>query len=390
MTPAHFTVRLKYMSFHPAIWPKMVGEVNGNPKPGALVQVLGKQGDPFGVGFWNPHARLPLRLVHHRPDPPDEAYFLTAIRSAAELRRKILRLEESTDTYRAIHADADRLPGLVADKFGDVMSVEITTLAAWQRLDTWIPEIHAAFGTSRTVIRVDPALARIERIPSLVHPLSEPLRKVKVREHGTTFEIDLDAGHKTGFFCDQRENRRRAATMAPGRRVLDLCCYTGGFAVNAALAGAADVTAVDLDEQAVAMAKRNGNINKVKSADVHFIHADAFGWARQMVENRRRWDFVILDPPKFITGRDDRLGHNKYHDLNSLALALVEPGGLFVTCSCSGLLGADEFERIIVSAAHRKDLRLQILDRTGAGPDHPCLSNYPESRYLKVLWCRVL
>jgi len=178
--------------------------------------------------------------------------------------------------------------------------------------------------------------------------------------------------------------------MAPGRRVLDLCCYTGGFAVNAALAGSDDVTAVDLDEQAVAMARRNANINKVKSSKIHFIHADAFGWTRQMVENRRRWDLVVLDPPKFISGRDDRLGHNKYHDLNSLALGLVEPGGLFVTCSCSGLLGADEFEKIIVSAAHRKNLRLQILDRTGAGPDRPCISNYPESRYLKVLWCRLI
>jgi 23S rRNA (cytosine1962-C5)-methyltransferase len=385
------TVRLKYMTFHPAIWPKMVGEVRGNPKPGALVQVLGKQGDPFGVGFWNPHARLPLRLVHHRPaEAPDEAFFPAAIRAAAELRREILRLDEDTDTYRAIHADSDRLPGLVADKFGDVMSLEVTTLAAWQRLDTWLPEIHEAFGTSRAVIRIDPALAKIERIPSLVHPLSDPLRKVKVREHGTTFEIDLEAGHKTGFFCDQRENRRRAAAMARGRRMLDLCCYTGGFSINAARAGAADVTAVDLDEQAVSMARRNANINNVKNSSIHFIHADAFGWARQMVENQRRWDFVVLDPPKFITGRDDRLGHNKYHDLNSLALQLVEPGGLFVTCSCSGRLDAAEFERIVAGAAHRKDMRLQVLARTGAGPDHPCISNYPEARYLKVLWCRVM
>jgi 23S rRNA (cytosine1962-C5)-methyltransferase len=263
-------------------------------------------------------------------------------------------------------------------------------LAAWQRLDAWVPEIHAAFGTQRTVVRVDPDLAKIERIPSLVHPLSEPVRKVKIREHGTVFEIDLEAGHKTGFFCDQRENRRRAAALAPGRRVLDLCCYTGGFAVNAARAGAADVIAVDLDESAVAMARRNANINNIPPKSIHFTHADAFGWARQMVENGRRWDMVVLDPPKFVTGRDDRLGRNKYSDLNSLALGLVEPGGLFVTCSCSGQLDAAEFERIVASAAHRKDLRLQFLDRTGAGPDHPCLSNYPESRYLKVLWCRVV
>jgi len=381
------TVRLKYMTYHPAVWPKMIGVVTGNPKPGALVDVLGKQGDPFGVGFYNPNARMPLRMVHHRPEPADENFFIEAIRQAATLRRGILRLDDSTDSYRAIHADADRLPGLVADKFGDVMSVEITTLAAWQRLDSWLPVIHDSFGTGRTVIRIDPELARIERIPGGDHPLSEPLRKVKIREHDIRYEIDFATGHKTGFFCDQRENRRRIRTLAAGRTMLDLCCYTAGFSINAALAGATEVTAVDLDEQAITMAKRNANLNDAK---VRITHGDAFTWARQMVENQRQWELVVVDPPKFITGSEDRLGHNKYHDLNSLALQLVAPGGLLVTCSCSGQLSAEGFEKILVSAAHRQNKRLQIFDRTGAGPDHPTLSNYPESRYLKLLWCRIL
>lgn len=381
------TVRLKYMTYHPAVWPKMIGEVTGKPQPGALVEVLGKQGDPFGVGFYNPHARMPLRMVHHQPVPPDEGFFLTAIRDAASLRRDLLRLDETTGTYRAIHADADRLPGLVADKFGDVMSLEITTLAAWQRLEKWLPAIHEAFDTKRSVIQVDPELARVERIPKGDHPLSDEIRKVKIREHDIRYEIDFAAGHKTGFFCDQRENRRRIRDLAAGRSVLDLCCYTAGFSINAALAGASEVTAVDLDEQAIAMARRNANLN---DARIRFTHGDAFTWARQMVENERKWDLVIVDPPKFITRRDDRIGHNKYHDLNSLALQLLAPGGVFVTCSCSGQLDAEGFERIIISAAHRKDRRLQIFDRTGAGPDHPTLSNYPESRYLKLLWARVM
>ena len=201
------------------------------------------------------------------------------------------------------------------------------------------------------------------------------------------YEIDFAAGHKTGFFCDQRENRRRVRDLASGRSVLDLCSYTAGFSINAALGGAGEVTAVDLDEGAIAMGRRNANLNDAK---VRFTHGDAFTWARQMVKNERKWDLIIVDPPKFITGRDDRLGHNKYHDLNSLALQLLAPGGVFITCSCSGQLDADAFERIITGAAHRKDKRLQIFDRTGAGPDHPTLSNYPESRYLKLLWSRVL
>ena len=382
------TVRLKYLTFHPAVWPRMIGEVSRDATPGALVEVLDKQGEPFGHGLWNPRAHIPLRVFHHGTGPLDESFFPAAITRAAELRRSLLRLDETTETYRCLHADADRIPGLVVDRFGDLLSLEVTTLAVWQRLTEWIPLLHQAFGTSRSHVRVDPDLARVEGIPTIPHPLSDPApRRLKVREHGVVFEVDPAAGHKTGFFCDQRDNRHRVAAFAAGRSVLDLCCYTGGFAINAALGGATDVTAVDLDETAVELAKRNANLNKTR---VKFTHADAFTWARTMLENRRTWDMVVVDPPKFIFGRDDDdTGRAKYHDLNKLALQLVAPGGLLVTCSCSGQLPAEEFERIIVSAAHRQQLRLQFLDRTGAGPDHPSLSNYPESRYLKALWCRV-
>jgi len=381
------TVQLKYQTFHPSIWPKMIGPVSRDAKAGDLVQVLGREGRPFGWGFWNPKSRMPLRIFSHREEEIDESFFLDAIRRAGAMRREIHKLDETTEAYRAIHGDADFLPGLVADKFGDVLSVEITNLAAWQRLPDWLPHLHAAFGTTRVLVRVDPHLAGIEGIPSRGGQASDDVRTVKVRESGIRYEIDCRDGHKTGFFCDQRDNRARFAKLAAGRSVLDLCCYTGGFSVSAALAGATEVTAVDLDEAAIAMANRNANLNQAK---VKFTHADAFTWMRTMIGNGRKWDLVIADPPKFIHGREDETGVAKYADMNKLALQLVEPGGLFVTCSCSGQLGADAFERIVTSAAHRQDLRLQIFDRTGAGVDHPTLSNYPESRYLKLLWSRVL
>jgi 23S rRNA (cytosine1962-C5)-methyltransferase len=365
----------------------MIGEVTRDAKPGSLVEVLDKEGQPFGSGFWNPKAGMPLRVFDHGGEVVGEDFFLSAIQRAAELRRRILKLDETTEAYRAIHGDADQMPGLVADKFGRVLSLEVTNLAAYQRLDTWIPALNEAFDTDKVHVRVDPDLARIEGIPSLTHHLSQEIRPLKIREHGVTFQIDPAGGHKTGFFCDQRENRKKFAAMAEGRSVLDLCCYTGGFSVSAALAGAEEVTAVDLDENSIEMAKRNGNLNQQR---IKFTHADAFTWGRTMIENGRQWDLVIADPPKFIHGKEDQLGHNQYHDLNKLALKMVKPGGLFVTCSCSGMLTADEFEKIVVSAAHRQNRRLQIFDRTGAGADHPTLSNYPESRYLKLLWCRVI
>ncbi len=381
------TVQLKYQTFHPSIWPKMIGEASRDAKPGDLVQVLAKDGSPFGWGYWNPKARMPLRIVRHGGEALDESFFTDAIRRAASLRREVLKLDAETDSYRAIHGDADFLPGIVADKFGDVLSVELTGLAAWQRLPEWLPLLHECFGTQRVVVQVDPDLARIEGIPRSGGAESDDVRNVRIREHGIRYEVNFSEGHKTGFFCDQRDNRRRVGQWAAGRTMLDLCCYTGGFAVSAALGGASDVTAVDLDENAVAMAKRNANLNQTR---VKFTHADAFTWCRTMIENGRTWELVVCDPPKFIHGRDDETGRAKYHDLNKLALQLVAPGGLFVTCSCSGQLGAGDFERIVVNAAHRQNKRLQILDRTGAGPDHPTLSNYPESRYLKVLWARVI
>lgn len=366
----------------------MIGEVSPECAAGDLVKVLDKKSEPFGMGFWNPRAKIPLRIAVHGDVDPSEEFFLQAIRRAADLRRSVLVLDAHTEAYRAIHGDADQLPGLVADKFGDVMSMEVSSLAVWKRLAQWIPVIHEAFGTTRVRIQVDPEIARVESIPFGPHPLNESIRPLKVREYGVPFEINFAESHKTGFFCDQRENRRKFASLCQGREVLDLCCYTGGFSVGAALAGAKEVIAVDLDERAVEMAKRNANINQVR---VKFTHADAFTWVRTMVENGRQWDVVLADPPKFIHGKDeDRLGWNKYCDLNALVLKLVKPGGIFVTCSCSGMLSPEDFERIVISAAHRQNRRLQIIDRTGAGPDHPTISNYPESQYLKVIWARVL
>ena len=381
------TVQIKNITYHPSIWPKMIGEASRDAKPGDLVQVLDKDGGAFGWGLWNPKSRMPLRIVSHSSEEIDESFFDDAIRRAASMRREMLALDETTEAYRAIHGDADFMPGIVADKFADVLSVEITNLAAWQRLPRWIPILHECLDTQRVVIGIDAELARIEGIPRSGGASSDNVRSVKIREHGIRYEIDFSTGHKTGFFCDQRDNRKLFASHAKDRSVLDLCCYTGGFSISAALAGASEVTAVDLDETAIEMAKRNANLN---SARVKFTHADAFTWIRTMIENGSSWDLVIADPPKFIHGREDETGIAKYADLNKLALQLVKPGGIFVTCSCSGQLGADDFERTVIAAAHRTNRRLQIIQRTGAGADHPTLSNYPESRYLKVIWSRAL
>ncbi|MGA4645587.1 class I SAM-dependent rRNA methyltransferase [Limisphaera sp. 4302-co] len=380
-------VRLKYLTYSTQLYPAMIAEASPDAVPGSLVTVYDRHGRVFGTGLYHPRARVPLRMLRHGEAPFTEEDFFTILDRAVELRLDCLHLPEISDAFRVVHSDGDGLSGLVVDKFADVLSVEVHSLGVWQRLPRWLPHLHARLGTRREVVSVSELAARVEDIP---RPTPDPnLRPVRIREHGVVFEVDLLEGHKTGFFCDQRENRLRLARLVrPGQTVLDLCCYTGGFALAAAvLAQPAEVTGVDLDEKAIARARRNANLNRVR---VQWVHCDAFSYARQMQRNGRRWDVVVLDPPKFVSNRGEmQEGLRRYEDLNRLAVSLVKPGGWLVTCSCSGLVTEETFEKTVVRAVHKENRRLQIVDRTGAGPDHPVLSNCPEGRYLKVLWGRV-
>ncbi|MCX7915103.1 MAG: class I SAM-dependent rRNA methyltransferase [Verrucomicrobiae bacterium] len=378
-------VQLRTYSFSPSIFPAMIAGSSARVPAGAWVSVYDRDGRHFGNGWYNARAKIPLRVIHHGSEPVGEDYVETLLDRAVAWRMEQLRLDQQTDAYRVVNSDGDGISGLVVDRYADVLSVEVHSLAVWQRLERWLPRLHARLGTTRAVVQVDERSARNEGMPAR----SLEGGVVRVRENGMRFEVRFDAAHKTGFFCDQRENRRRFGMLVQGRRTLDLCCYTGGFAIAAAvLGGARDVTGVDLDEEAIAQARRNGNLNQ--RTRIRWVHADAFAYARQMQQNGERWGAVVLDPPKFLENREGmRPGIRKYEDLNSLAIQLVEPGGLLVTCSCSGLWTMEEFETHVIRAAHRLGRRLQVFDRTGAGPDHPVLSNCLESRYLKVLWARV-
>lgn len=380
-------VQLKYVTFHPCIYPAMVGPASPDAQPGQIVSVYDRDGQRLGRAFYNPRARVPLRVFYHGQDLVGEDRLEELIDRAIEFRTGQLALPNTTDAFRVIHSDGDGLGGLVVDKFSDTLSVEVHSLGIFQRLPGWLPRLHEKLGTKYARVSVDPAIARIEGIRN-PEALSTAPKTVRIRENGIKFEVNFEAGHKTGFFCDQRDNRFRLASWTRDRRVLDLCCYTGGFSLSAKLlGGASEVTGVDLDEAAIAQARRNANLNQTR---IEWIHVDAFSYIRQMQRNEHKWDVVVLDPPKLILSRDSQEeDERRYEDLNGLALSLLQPGGLFVTCSCSGLLTAEAFEAIVIRSAHRQGRRLQFLDRTGAGADHPMLSNCPESRYLKVLWARL-
>jgi len=382
--------QMKYYSYHPAIFPNMVGAISKDAGAGDLVNVYDKEGQPFGAGFLNPKARVPLRVIHHGITPFGEAELDARLIQAIRLRKETLKLDTHSDAYRVIHSDADGLSGLIVDRYDDTLSILVTTLGVWRRIRRWLPLLHKELGTAYHVIQTDPDISLIESMRiSDVPEVDDPAPPVaRIREHGVRYLVNFEDGHKTGFFCDQRDNRLKFGHLAKGR-VLDLCTYTGGFALAAkVIGGCEDVTGVDLDEKAIAQAKQNANLNQTK---LNWTQGDAFGWSRQMIKNGELWDTVVLDPPKFIHHRDTQEeGIFKYRDLNGLAIQLVKRGGLFVSCSCSGLISTEEFEELVIGVAHRHGRKLQILDRTGPGMDHPVMSNCPESRYLKVIWAVVV
>jgi len=213
-------------------------------------------------------------------------------------------------------------------------------------------------------------------------------RRAVIAENGVKFHVRISKGHKTGFFCDQRENRLGLTAFTPGRSVLDVCCYTGGFSCYAAGRGkAAAVTAVDLDENALETARENAELNAVR---VDFHHADAFDFLRDAGRSGRHWDAVVVDPSKFVARHDQmEIGLRKYADLNRLAAAVVAPGGILLTCSCSGLVDADTFLQTVGRAARAAGRQLQVFRVSSAGPDHPVMAEAPESAYLKAVWGRL-
>jgi 23S rRNA (cytosine1962-C5)-methyltransferase len=396
------TVTLRSVRRHPLLFRKLIGRVDDGVQPGDVVAVHTPQGELFGYGLYNPRAEMTVRMLTFGASLPDAAFWRHSLERAVALRRDLLQLDQVSDAYRVIHAEADGLSGLVVDRYGDVLSAEIFSLAMWQRAHALLASLAEILGTRHSLIQTAPQTHGQEGF--LANPLRSPAspRDVVITEFGTKFRVRFEEGHKTGFFCDQRENRRQLASFCRGRSVLDLCSNTGGFAIQAARLGLArDVTGVDLDEQAIALAKENARLNQSK---VNFVHADVFGYMRDMLANGRQYDVVVLDPPKLIRNRREiEEGTRKHFDLNRLALKLVAPGGLLLTCTCSGLLAEEEFLRLIHQSARQagesgdngRSARtvgrtIQILAKTGAGADHPVAPECPETEYLKAVWARVL
>jgi 23S rRNA (cytosine1962-C5)-methyltransferase len=381
-------VRLKIVrrSSHPWIFQKMVEKPAARIAPGSVVDVQDRDGQWVGRGFYNGHSRISLRvLTADAAEPIDAAWFARRIDQALTLRRDWLNLEQVTDSFRISHAEADGLSGLVIDKFADIQVMEFFSAGMFRFRETIRDLLIERFPGSRTYWFAEEHVQKQESFD--LRPMEAPTPTV-IREHGLRYRVAPGSKHKTGFFLDQRENRKALAGFCKGRKVLDLCCNSGGFAISAKVVGeASEVIGVDLDEQAIGLAKQNANLNQ---AQIRFVQADLFAWLRDVLPSGQRFDVIVLDPSKQTRDREEvDLAMKRYLDMNRLALQAVSPGGLILTCSCTGLVSEEYFLDMLRRAAWQAGRVLQVIRITGAAADHPFRLHVPEGRYLKAIFARV-
>ncbi|HEY0502924.1 MAG TPA: class I SAM-dependent rRNA methyltransferase [Lysobacter sp.] len=382
------TVRLKnaWNSTHPWIFQRLVDKPAQRPKPGAIVDVVGVDGAWIGRGFYNGHSRIALRMLEGDPDVAvDAAWFARRIADAVSLRRDVLKLDEVSDAWRVVHSEGDGLSGLVVDRYGDLLVVEFFSAGMFRHREWVYDALRAQFPGCRFYSFAE---EHVQKQESFDFRGTEPPAPAIITEYGVKFRADPAGAHKTGFFADQRENREWLSQQCAGKRVLDLCCNTGGFGVYAKVRGAEEVVGIDIDEDVLAIAKGNAKLNDVR---IKFVQADLFPYLRDAGNAGEQYDVVILDPAKMTRDREQVIpALKKYLDMNKLALGVVKPGGLLATFSCTGLVSEDQFLDMLRRAAYYAGRTVQVLKVAGAGADHPWLAQVPESRYLKAVFCRVL
>lgn len=376
---------------HPWVLDSAIQSFKGDPTDGAPIDLYSDKGKWIARGIFNRRSRIQVRLYTWTAgEELDEAFWRKRLTRAIQLRND-LGLADPHGAARLVFSEADGLSGLIVDRYADQLVLYFTSLAMAQRaelLASILDELLHPAGISR---RVDPTLGVTEGIELTDGPLrgAVPESTIVIEENGLQFAVDLSAGQKTGYYLDQRDNRRVAAQYLHGRRVLDMFCYTGGFSIaSAKLGGASEVVGVDSSRRAIDAATSNAALNGVTNA--RFQVGEAFKTLEEMSAAGERFTGIVLDPPKFAKGRKSlEQALRAYHRLNRMALDLLEPGGILVTCSCSGHVTPDDFLYMLVGVAHKSGRDLQFLERRSAAPDHPTSADCLEGDYLKCCICRV-
>ena len=378
---------------HPWIFAASVAELSGRAKPGDTVEVVAANGRPLARAAWSPESQIRARVWTCYPDETiDHAFFKRRI-AAAIARREALPELRDQQGLRLIHAESDGLPGITADRYADTVVIALTSAGAEKWRDAIIAAIQKATNCARIYERSDASARSREGLAPLTgwRMGVAPTDDLLIVENGVSMSVDIVAGHKTGFYLDQRDNRRRVAELSSGKRVLNCFCYTGGFSLQALKGGASEVISVDSSAPALATAQRNLVLNPQLAASRAIWHeADVFADLRARHSAKEKFDLIILDPPKFApSAAHAERAARAYKDINLQAMKCLNPGGMLMTYSCSGGITAAHFQEIIAAATTDAACTGRIVQRLQGAPDHPVDIAFPEGEYLKGLLLQV-
>lgn len=369
---------------HPWVYQTEVDHIEGDVEPGGLVDVVNHRNYYIGRGYINPRSKILVRLLTREPETIDRAFFRERLERAWRYRQKVVKEPEFC---RLVFSEGDFLPGLIIDRFGDHFVLQTLALGIDRHKDLLVELLVELFHPRSIYERNDVPVRRLEGLPLQKGLLygEQPPALVPVLENGLSMVADPVNGQKTGFFYDQRENRAFLAPFFPGSSVLDCFCHTGSFAVHAATYGAKDVLAVDISGDALAVAKRNAEVNNVADR-CRFEEANAFNLLREYSDEGKQFDVVILDPPAFTKSRSTiESAARGYKEINLRGLKLTKPGGVLVTCSCSYHMDAELFLAIVLDAARDVKRTVRQIEYRTQAKDHPILPASPETQYLKFL-----
>jgi 23S rRNA (cytosine1962-C5)-methyltransferase len=369
---------------HPWVFSGAVARVEGDGADG-IAEVVDAAGRPLALGAYSSDSQIVARLWSFDGRLPDAGLFRERFAAARALRAEVV--PPQTTGYRAVNSEGDLCPGVLLDVYGETAVLELTTAGT----EIWRADLEAAarevFAPVKLIVR-ETGIRRDSGQSPIPDTKSE-IDLAPFLENGLRYLADVGAGQKTGFFLDQRDNRARLRALSPGRRVLNLFSYTGAFSVAALAGGATRAVDVDSSAAALALARRHRAENALSADGSDFVDADVFEDLRRRVAEGQRWDAVVCDPPAFAKKKADvDRAARGYKDVNRLAMTLVSPGGWLLTCSCSGLVDADLFQKIVFSASAEARASFALVARQGAGPDHPVSLDCPEGEYLKGMWMR--
>jgi len=365
---------------------KTIDQENGETIAGETAKIVDAKGEFLAWGAYSPASKIRVRVwSRDQGRKIDREFFRARLEKAIRLRRRILDIGEF-NAYRFVHAESDGLPGFVVDRYADTLVVQFLTCGADYWRNTFVELLGELIESERIYERSDVEVRRLEELTPRKGPLvgGDNFSLVRIQEGEINYWVDIRQGQKTGFYLDQRINRSVVRKLAAERTILDCFAYTGGFSVSALAGGARSVVAVESSAKAIKLGRENITLNNVSDGNIEWVEDDVFQALRRFRDQDKKFDMVILDPPKFApTAAHAQRAARGYKDINLLGLKLLKPGGLLVTFSCSGGVSEDLFQKILAGAALDAGVQAKIINRLGPGADHPVALNFPEGAYLK-------